>query len=139
MTRILWLNRHRPKQEQVKALKDYFGDVEVVERVIGFDTDPSVGIDQIQEVMRETNADEIVAVVPITHVAELTRRGIYPLRAIMKREPLQERNHLGEIEFEYIFEGFERILEASIQTKYLAKNEVAGRDRKKITVVDSMP
>lgn len=122
MVTILWLNRHRPKQNQIQALRDYFGDIEVIEKVIGLDTNPVVGIDQIQEVMRETNADEIVAVVPVTHLAELTHRGIYPIRAIMKRDPLEERNHLDEIEFEYIFEGFERILEANVRTQPLTKN-----------------
>jgi len=117
MTRILWLNRHRPTSYQINQLENYFGAITLIERVIGFDTDPQIGVDQIQQLMTIEQADEIIAVVPLSHVAELIKRGIKPLRAIMKREPTDSINNRGEIEFDYIHEGFEKITSASITSE----------------------
>lgn len=119
MKNILWLNRHHPQEIQVMQLTELFGDINLIEKVIGFSTNPKIGADQIQELMYSLQIDEIVAVVPISHLAELVNRGIHPIRAIMKRTPTDRLNSKGEIEFDYRHEGFEKILEAQLISKRL--------------------
>lgn len=118
--KILWLSRHKPQDAQVAALMAKFGDdIEIIERSMTLDNDPRAGADQIETLLDTIGADDMVGVLPIAHMAELTRRGIQPIRAVMAREPTGAVLPNGEIEYRFTFECFVRVLKVIVQTEPL--------------------
>jgi len=81
--KILWISRHEPLASQQAELKRLFGeDVD-----IRIDGNPFRDASDIQARMRETNADAVVCVAPISVLKKLTEHGILPLVAEMAIVP----------------------------------------------------
>lgn len=118
--KILWLSRHIPQEKQVEALKEKFGnDIKIVQKSISLNNNPYLGANEVEELLQEIGAIEMVGVLPIAHVAQLTKRNIKPIRAIMTRTPTGKMLDNGEIEYEFVFEKFERILKVEIVSEDL--------------------
>lgn len=100
---MLWLSRHEPQEEQVSELERIFGEVEItqVSKTVS-------GTPEVLNLMQEHGAEELVAVLPIGLIAELTEKGVHPIRAVMKRE----LNEKGEAIFSH--DHFERIMQIGI-------------------------
>jgi len=106
MKRILWLSRHAPTEEQINALSEIFGEVDIIQVS---KTVKNAG--DVFLLIKEVKADELVAVLPINLIADLTRHGIKPLRAVMSRHIDKET---GEVSF--TFDHFERVERVDIVT-----------------------
>ena len=132
--RILWISRHIPQPAQVAALKEKFGQVEILlptgdpaspdwsekGQIAGWTLpEPHQVAQAVQAAMDATDASEVVSVMPTHHLAALTRAGIYPLRAVMERVPTGRVLENGEIEYEFNFVKFERVLEVIVRTEDL--------------------
>lgn len=117
--RILWISRHSPTDRQVAVLREKFGDVEIIQRDVTLNNDPRKGAEEVLALMRETHADDVVGVLPVPHLAELTRMGVRPIRAVMSRTPTGNVLPNGEREYRFDFEHFERVLEVSVKTEPL--------------------
>ena len=117
--RILWLSRHVPQEAQVAALRERFGDIEIVRRAITLHNNPRAGADEVERLLAEVGAIEMVGVLPIPHLAEVTQRGIHPIRAIMTRTPTGSVLPNGEIEYNFDFERFERVIKIEVVTEKL--------------------
>lgn len=90
--KIMWLSRHKPTKRQIAELQRLFGPV-----AIEWDNRRFSGADDIVERFRETKADEMVLVGPLTLFRELVKRGIKPLYATME----QVKNGSPETEVQY--------------------------------------
>jgi len=135
--KILWISRHVPQPPQVAALQNKFGDVTIliptddpaapvwtewdgVQQIVGFTLpNPREVPDTIRVLLNETGADEIVGVMPVPHLAALTRVGIQPLRAVMERVPTGRTLDNGEVEYRFDFDHFERIVKVEVVTERL--------------------
>lgn len=108
MTRILWVSRHAPTQPQVDELQQVFGPVDIVQESI------TIGkASEVKDLMERHNAAEVVAVLPVHLLAELTRLGIRPIRAVMERQLHND----GSVDF--IHQRFERVERVEIVTSPL--------------------
>lgn len=96
------MSRHEPQEEQVRELEGVFGGVEIVQV-----SKTVSGAVEVLSLMQEHRADELVAVLPIGLMAELTERGVHPIRAVMSREVNDE----GEAIFKH--NHFERLMRVS--------------------------
>ncbi|GAB7387378.1 hypothetical protein BSNK01_12140 [Bacillaceae bacterium] len=115
--RILWLSRHAPLPEQVAALEKKFGSVEIVQ--ISKTVSSAA---EVVELLRENNCEEMVVVLPVPILADLTNPRICPvkpIRAVMDRIPTGRTNEKGEPEFEFIFSHFERVEKVEVVTSPL--------------------
>jgi len=119
MYTILWLSRHIPQEAQIIELQNKFGKIDVVEKSLVFSNNPNDGAEQIIELMQNIGADDIVGVMPIAHVAALTKRGVHPIRAIMDRKPTGAILPNGEKEYQFEFIKFERITGVQITSESL--------------------
>jgi len=91
--KILWLSRHSPLPAQIKELKKKFGDVQIIQY------NKKVRDSQhVLELMRKYEADEIVAVLPLSIIARLCELGIKPL--YMEMELLHECKEVPCIDFD---------------------------------------
>jgi hypothetical protein len=111
MTRILWLSRHKPEEEQIKELREKLGYIEIIQKSVTVSS-----IDEIKQLMEEVQAQEMVVVLPPNLLAELTnpKHGLpKPIRAVMNR--IVHEN--GEVEFKH--SHFERVERVEIITKPL--------------------
>lgn len=119
MVRILWLSRHKPQEEQIRMLQEKFGSIMIIHRDATLDSDPQKAARQLRDMMEEEGANEVVCVLPITHLAEIVKLGIKPIRAIMRRVPTGRILDNGERECQFLPEGFERVEEVKVVTKPL--------------------
>ena len=87
----------------MRELERIFGKVEIVQV-----SKTVSGAAEVLELMREHEADDLVAVLPIELIGELTEKGVHPIRAVMKRE----LNDKGEVIFKH--EYFERVMQVGI-------------------------
>lgn len=95
VVKILWISRHPPLDKQLSELKRIFGKYELVQYA-GFVKDA----DHVVELMKKFNADEVVAVLPLTMLYYLVNeKKIYPI--IPKMEKLPENSK----EYDYVDEG----------------------------------
>ena len=117
---MLWLSRHEPQEEQVEELERVFGEIEIVQ----VSKTVSGAID-VLSLMQEHSADELVAVLPIGLMAELTERGVHPIRAVMSREV----NDKGEAIFKH--DHFERLMRVSFLSHPLEQERKFVEDKKK--------
>ena len=132
--RILWISRHVPQPAQIAALKEKFGQVEILlptgdpaspdwsekGQIAGWTLPNERQVAQaVQAALDATGASEVVGVMPVPHLAALTRAGIRPLRAVMERVPTGAVLDNGEIEYEFNFVKFERIIEVLVRTEDL--------------------
>jgi len=110
--KVYWMSRHAPLESQVKELRRLFGDDVIVEQ----DPQPFSSADDIVNRFRESGADELVIVAPLSVIAQVVQRGIKPLWAEM-----QQVDNKSEAETEaagrfYRFVRFRRI--AGIEIKF---------------------
>ncbi|MFW6001736.1 MAG: hypothetical protein ACOCQD_00190 [archaeon] len=78
--KILWLSRHQPTNEQTRRLNRIFTGVTIVNHPYSVDSGQ-----EIKNLMEQYNCQEIVAVLPINLIKELTDLGIHPIKAEMER------------------------------------------------------
>lgn len=113
MKKIVWFSRHEPIKKQIDELKRLFGEeVEVVQ-----DPNPFSGADDVVRRFRESGADEMVIVAPLTVIDQITKRGIQPLYAEMRlveNEPDVDVN--GR---KFVFERFTRIKRVIVEKEEL--------------------
>lgn len=108
MTRVLWLSRHEPQDEQVKELESKLGPgpVEIVQ--------VSATINRAKEIvdlMKIHGCDEVVVVLPINLLADFIRIADKPpIRAVMNREV--DAN--GNATFQH--SHFERVVKVEVVT-----------------------
>ena len=110
MNKILWLSRHEPQPVQVEELEKIFGTVDIIQVSTVINK-----VDEIIQIMKENNADEIVVVLPLNLISELLRQGVKPLRAVMERILKED----GDVEFRH--SHFERIMKIEIITEKLGE------------------
>ena len=84
MMTILWLSRHAPEDVQEQELRALYAPdpLEIVWIMEGYGRDE---VDRIITEMEKYDPVDLVVVLPLPMLAELTRKGIKPLRAIMTR------------------------------------------------------
>lgn len=101
MTRVLWISRHAPTQPQISELQEAFGPVDVIQESV------TIGkATEVKDLMAQHGATEVVAVLPVNLLAELTRLGIKPIRAVMERQLHAD----GSVDFVHLrFERVERV------------------------------
>ena len=107
---ILWISRHEPTQKMLESLNKSLGDFNIVmhRREIG-------RVKSLSTILDVHKPDRVIATLPIdmqealTH--ELYRRGMQPLI----RPVYHHRRTAGE----FIFKGFEEVLEWSVRTRPL--------------------
>lgn len=76
-TRLLWLSRHSPTAEQLKELRDALGSVTVVLQPATVNS-----ASDVVELMRIHSCDEVMAVLPLSHLLELSKLGVKPIIAV---------------------------------------------------------
>lgn len=108
MTKILWLSRHAPTHEQLQELQQVFGPVDVIQESVTISR-----AEEVQDLMVQHGTSELVAVLPVHLLAELTRLGIRPIRAVMERQLHDD----GSVNFVHRF--FERVERVEIVTSPL--------------------
>ena len=106
--KVLWLSRHKPSALQQKVLEEKIGEVDIFPLTANV-RDAS----EVHELMAAGGFEEIVAVLPINILADLTERGIYPIKAVMNRH----QNITGETRFK--FSHYERIKKVVIENENL--------------------
>jgi len=112
--KILWLSRHAATQEQVAALEEKFGAVEIVQV-----SKTVSSASEVVELMKANDCQEMVVVLPPAILADLTNPRISPvkpIRAVMERVPNGRKNEKGEDEFDFVFSHFERVERVEIVT-----------------------
>jgi hypothetical protein len=105
--------------EQLLALEARLGPVTIVQRDVALDNNPERGAEEVATLISEVGADEMVGVMPVAHLAALTRKGIFPVRAVMTRTPTGKILPNGEKEYEFGFDHFERILRVEVIVEVL--------------------
>ncbi|MEM4234967.1 MAG: hypothetical protein QXU75_07445 [Candidatus Methanomethylicaceae archaeon] len=112
MKKVYWVSRHKPLPAQVKELCRLFGQDTVIE----VDPNPFSSAEEIVQRFRESNAQEMVVVAPLSVIAKLTELGIQPLWAQMNlvpamTDPNREVVTNGRV---YRFEEFQRIIRVEV-------------------------
>ncbi len=118
--RILWLSRHVPQSAQIAELEQAFGHVEIVQQSVTLDNNPRKGAAQVLDMMRQAETPELVGVMPVAHLAALTRQGVKPIRAVMSRTPTGRTLDNGEVEYKFEHQRFERITKVEIVSEPLS-------------------
>jgi hypothetical protein len=109
-TVVLWISRHEPTQEMLESLNKSLGDFSVVmhRRDIG-------RTKSLSTILDVHKPDRVIATLPIDMQEALTyeiyKRGLRPLI----RPVYHHRRTAGE----FIFKGFEEVLELSVRTRPL--------------------
>jgi len=109
MKRILWLSRHEATEDQVKELSEKLGDIEIIQVSQTVKT-----AEEVLALKEENECEEMVVVLPINLMAELTTKGIKPLRAVMIRQ-LDESGENAQ----FIHSHFERVCKIYLSTEIL--------------------
>jgi len=108
MTRVLWISRHAPTDQQIQELQQVFGPVDVIQESV------TIGkATEVKDLMERHAATEVVAVLPVNLLADLTRLGIRPIRAVMERQLHDD----GSVDF--VHQRFERVERVEIVTSPL--------------------
>lgn len=120
MKKILWLSRHEILPAQRKELERIFGDIEIIKHSEKVEND-----EHVINLIKKYNADEIVAVLPLSIIARIVERGIKPIFAkmdVVDDDFDSERDviHAGR---HYRFSHFERIEQIKIISKKLGGNK----------------
>jgi hypothetical protein len=113
VVKVYWLSRHEPLPSQVAELRRLFGEDVVVEQ----DPKPfDSPLTTSSTAFRQSGADELLVVAPLSVIAQLVQRGVKPLWAEMEQvtDPaLAETEAAGRL---YRFVRFRRI--AGIEIKF---------------------
>jgi hypothetical protein len=112
--KVYWMSRHEPLASQIKELKRLFGDEVEIEQ----DPNPFSSADDIARRFRESGADELVVVAPLSVIAELVKRGIKPLWAEMQQVDANEAETEAAGRY-YKFVKFKRIVGVEIKFEEL--------------------
>jgi len=119
--RVLWLSRHAPTEEQCLDLEATLGPVEIIQH-----TESVRDAEEVIFLMAEHRCDEVVAVLPLNILADLVKKGIKPIRAVMERRIVKRGlSDDGEetLEAEFKFKYFERVLKVEVETERLGGRE----------------
>jgi hypothetical protein len=81
VVKVYWLSRHEPLPSQVAELRRLFGEDVVIEQ----DPKPFDSVDDILNRFRQSGADELLVVAPLSVIAQLVQRGVKPLWAEMEQ------------------------------------------------------
>jgi len=84
MTTILWLSRHPPLPKQIAELDRIFWNPDDGNPSIVIHRGPVRDAEHVLNLLSETKADEVVAVLPLTIIQRLTRIGVRPIWAEME-------------------------------------------------------
>ncbi len=106
---ILWLSRHEPTQKQKAELRKIFGKKVKTHQVAAT---ISKG-EEVQALMRLHNCREVVTVLPITLLEQVTTLGVKPIRAVMERR----FDAKGNVQFH--FSHFERVEHVEVAAERL--------------------
>jgi len=79
--KVYWLSRHAPLESQIAELRRLFGEDVVIEQ----DPQPFDSVDDILNRFRQSGADELLVVAPLSVIAQLVQRGVKPLWAEMEQ------------------------------------------------------
>jgi hypothetical protein len=116
--KILWLSRHAPTPKQLARLEALYGaDVQVEADDMGFRSAA-----EIAERFKQSGADEVVLVAPLSVTRALCEHGVYPLRA--KMEPCAQNDPDMEVRLGrrwYRFIRFTRIKAINIEEEEVVK------------------
>lgn len=108
MKKILWMSQHRPLPSQISALKQIFGEIEVVQ-----DPRPFSSAEDIVGRFRKGGYDDIVVVAPLSVIAKLVEFGVKPLWAQMDQVP-PDQAEVSAKGRGYRFNRFRRIKELNL-------------------------
>ncbi|MEM3506692.1 MAG: hypothetical protein QXT31_03455 [Candidatus Bathyarchaeia archaeon] len=116
---ILWFSRHPPLKAELKALKEHFGDYQLIPI-------PNVkDANHVENLISQYNADECITVLPLWIIYRLVEKGIKPIYAQM--QPIEQiENPDTDVQDEktgrcYRFLKFLRIVNIKIETEELKK------------------
>lgn len=115
--KILWQSQHDPLPSQLAALKQLFGEVEVVKNPLAFSS-----AEEIQKRFKDGGFDDIVVVAPLSVIARLVDLGIKPLWAEMDQVPLNQ----AEVSAKgrgYRFNRFRRIKALHLEFEEITPNK----------------
>lgn len=81
MKKIYWISRHPPVESQVQALRERFkSEIEIIMAPNTFSS-----ADAIIERYRQSGADDLVVVAPLSMIQRLCEKGVHPLWAEMRQ------------------------------------------------------
>ena len=109
---ILWISRHEPTDDMITSLSEILGEVSVVmhKKDIG-------RVKSLSTILDVHMPDRVVATLPIDMqellTEELFKRGMQP----MLRPVYHHRRTAGE----FIFRGYEEVLEVRVRTRPVSK------------------
>ena len=109
---ILWISRHEPTDDMIASLREILGEVSVVmhKKDIG-------RVKSLSTILDVHMPDRVVATLPIDMqellTEELFKRGMQP----MLRPVYHPRRTAGE----FIFRGYEEVLEVRVRTRPVSK------------------
>lgn len=92
MLKILWVSRHEPVRSQIEWLRRKFGEVQIDQDPRPFDS-----AEDIVKRYKDGAYDDMVVVAPLSVIAKLLERRIYPLWA--------EMDEVGKMDAEVTVEG----------------------------------
>ncbi len=114
--KVIWISRHKPGDVESAMLSDMLGEVEIIP-ITG--TVPNTWA--LRALLDDYSPDVVVATLPIDMqevlMVQLRQRDMRPLI-----RPLYRHRRVGgdpDNEFEWMFHGFEEILEVSIKSRPL--------------------
>jgi hypothetical protein len=114
--KVIWISRHKPGDVESTMLSDILGEVEIIP-ITG--TVPNTWA--LRALLDDYSPDVVVATLPIDMqevlMVQLRQRDMRPLI-----RPLYRHRRVGgdpDSEFEWMFHGFEEILEVSIKSRPL--------------------
>ena len=112
---ILWLSRHEPTKKQMAELKKIFGDkIEVCQ----ITTTIRSG-EEVLALMKKNLCQEVVAVLPVGLLEQVTALGVKPIRAVMDRRFKNDKS-------QFIFSHFERIEHVEMTTNKIGSESEKG-------------
>ena len=84
--KIIWYSRHDILKSQCEELKRIFGEeIEIMK-----DPKPFSSAEEAVKRFRESGADEMVVVAPLSVISHMCNQGIRPLWAEMKQVPIDQ-------------------------------------------------
>jgi hypothetical protein len=118
MKKIMRLTRHAVTEEQVEALENAFGDVNVVHETESLPSNPREAVARFDEIAQQSWADVAEVVLPINLLqavlqSEFVKNGGIVIRSVMNRQVDSEGNAT------FTFSHYEKVKEVNIVTERL--------------------
>ena len=115
----MWMSRHSPTKRQLVTLEAVFPGHTLIRDTRSFDT-----ASEIVKRFKESGADEIVVVAPLTVVRELVKRGLKPIHAEMEHIKCSDSEVETRIKNRcYRFIRFTRINSINVDSTPLTQEE----------------